>query len=91
MSWTCQIPTVHADEAEDAILDAPVAGQDINSTHVYKAAKAAKECAMHILTQGAVGGPDKQFAISLGGHANTGHEPAPEWCNDTITVSVRQL
>lgn len=90
MSWSCQVPATHPDEIEDAIIDAPVTGQDTNETHVFKAVKAAKECALHILEQGAVGDDTHQYTISMGGHANKEHQPSDPWVNDTITVSVRQ-
>lgn len=90
MSWSLQIPATHFDDVEDAVLAAQPTGQDINDTHVYKAVKTAKECALHLIGSGALGDETKQYVISMGGHANVGHEPADKWVNDTVQVSVHQ-
>lgn len=49
----------------------------------------AIEVAKSILVSGVIG-KDKQFQVSLSGHANNNHEPAVGWANDCITVTIYQ-
>ena len=51
---------------------------------------AARKAAEAILDSGAVGSKTHTFSVTLGGHANPGHEPVSGWANDTVSVSVYQ-
>lgn len=64
------------DENEQSVVDEQVA--------------AARLVAKQLIESGAVGGADKDFAVSLSGHANPKHEPRENWSTDGITVSVVQ-
>jgi hypothetical protein len=50
----------------------------------------ARVVAAEILASGKVGAPEKDWTVSLSGHANPNHEPKESWANDTITVTVSQ-
>jgi hypothetical protein len=51
---------------------------------------AAAKTALTLMKSNAIGGADKSFSVTLGGHANPDHEPVPGWANDFIVVSIVQ-
>jgi hypothetical protein len=50
----------------------------------------ARAAAQQVIDSGVVGGTDKDFSVNLSGHSNPGHEPAPSWANDCLTISINQ-
>ncbi len=55
------------------------------------AVEAARKAAYMLIDSGAIGGPDKDFSVYIGGHSNPKHEPNPSYTNDCITVTIGQL
>lgn len=91
MSWSIDVPEA-SENIIEAILEAPVTGQDINETHVYKATEAAREAATELISSGAFGAYFKtKFKVRMGGHANVQHQPSGSWVNDCVTISVAQI
>jgi len=88
MSWHVSA-TIEGDSPKDelgalrreALTQNPEAGDQFD---------AARDAAIHIMAQGAVGGPGKKFVVIMSGHSNPDHEPRPGWATDVITVSVTQ-
>lgn len=52
---------------------------------------AAKDAARLILGSKCVGSGKKTYNVTLSGHANPNHEPAPGHANDTVTISITQV
>lgn len=47
--------------------------------------------ATDLLVSNVVGGPDKEYRITISGHGNPDHEPTAGWANDCVTISVAQI
>jgi hypothetical protein len=91
MSWSIAVPESPGNEIIQAIYAAPVTGQDVNLTHVYKATEAAKEAVVELISSGALGDfIEHSYRVSLNGHANVGHQPDAHWTNDCMTISISQ-
>lgn len=39
----------------------------------------------------AVGRPEDQVTVSITGHANADHAPAPDWANEFLTITVNAV
>jgi hypothetical protein len=51
----------------------------------------ATQAAQKLVRSGAFGNPEERdFIVSLSGHANPGHAPAPGYANDCVTINVTQ-
>lgn len=50
----------------------------------------ALKTANAVIAHAAIGGREKDYAVSLSGHANPGHAPTSGYANDCITVTVSQ-
>lgn len=51
----------------------------------------AVEMVDELIVRGVLGDPDKfDFSVSLSGHANASHEPAPGWSNDSVSINIYQ-
>jgi len=87
MSWSIRYES-KADFESDKRAFTQTGGNDPEG--VVNAIEAARRAASLLIGDGAVGGDTKDFTVSLSGHANKDHEPAPGWANDTITVTVTQ-
>lgn len=57
--------------------------------HVKEQVVVACEVAKLIAESGVIG-KDKDYVVSLSGHANEGHEPKEGYANDYIAVSISQ-
>ncbi len=51
---------------------------------------AARDAVCAIIASSTVGGEDRQYHVTMAGHANPDHMPRAGWANDTINVSVSQ-
>lgn len=52
---------------------------------------ALKEAVTDIILSGAVGDVGETYVVSVGGHANPGHEKTPGWSNDSISINIYQM
>lgn len=88
MSWSIRYES-KADLNNDARGVGSAKDEDLNEA-AKEQVEMAIESAVSIIASGAVGNDEKDFTVSISGHANENHEPASGWANDTITVSVTQ-
>lgn len=51
---------------------------------------AAVDAAGIILGRGVLGTSDKNYRVSIVGHANPKNEPVPGWSNDSVSISIYQ-
>jgi hypothetical protein len=58
--------------------------------HVREQFDAARSAVWDLISKGVAGDGEKTFSVTLAGHANPDHEPAPGWATDYISVSVSQ-
>lgn len=93
MSWglSIQVPAgTDPNEAVEAAAD-EYRQRSKPEDPVNEALATACGTAVALLNSGAVGDPQAHdYAISLNGHANPEHKPAPGWANDYISISVSQ-
>lgn len=88
MSWSGSgQATEHGIAVTSLTLSPPYDGAD---EQVQEQMNVAADAATKIIASGAVGGPGKEYHVSVSGHANPEHEPAKGWANDCVTVSVSQ-
>lgn len=83
MSWSASFRVVPGEELQDVYesnVDVPEHAEQ------YRAAKVA---VFDILNSGALGG--HQHKVVVVGHGNPGHEPAPGWANDGVTITIVQV
>lgn len=92
MSWSISYPS-----REDFVADRRSdPNMRSNTTEVDAQIRAARAAAAAVIDSGTVGQDAnvpqgrKDFAISISGHANPGHEPAQGWANDCINISISQ-
>src|SRR5512142_3484513 len=99
MSWSGRISIPKGTayrEAEKQVVDLAVAGQPASDA-AEEAIQTAKMMVINVLASGAVTGSHVDeplrhgISVSISGHANPGHDPAPGWSNDSMTVSVYQV
>lgn len=58
--------------------------------HGVEQIKHAVEAAVGTVKSGVVGGEHHFFHVTMSGHANPNHEPAPGWANDVVSIHVSQ-
>jgi hypothetical protein len=54
-------------------------------------ANLAVQTVFTLIASGVVGDPDGKYNVSLSGHGNKGHVPAPGWANDCLGINVYQV
>jgi hypothetical protein len=93
MSWSISYPdraSFVADKGRPEYLQAP------EEPEVTEQIVAARKAAELVIESGAVGrdvnvpGGHKDFSVTIGGHANPGHEKTPGWANDAISIHITQ-
>lgn len=77
-------------EAITAHIDAQKANGSMqyDSGAVCQQIDAAAKAAASLLNSGALG--DGPWTLTLSGHANPDHKPAPGWANDAVTIAAYQ-
>lgn len=88
MSWWISYSSKD-DFANDVRATGSVADADVTD-EAKEQIKAARDAAEAIIDGGSAGASGKDFTVSLNGHANTGHDPAPGWANDCVGINVTQ-
>lgn len=89
MSWSVGLAEPAAAEDFDAAIDALEPPHELTQEGRAQLV-AAREAAKALVHGGSIGDDGKRFYATLNGHANPGHEPAPGYANDLVSVSVRQ-
>lgn len=90
MSWSASVPSTPAADFPAAIYAAVPGGTPPFLPEVIEQLDAAKAAAEAIFESGAVGDSTHSYAVSMSGHANTGHGPAPGWANDQVSITISQ-
>lgn len=88
MSWNAYYSTREGFNTDTPMSSSP-AKIDLTGV-VAEQWKVARNAAAGVLSSGAVGNADKEFSITLSGHANPRHEPAEGWANDCISITITQ-
>jgi hypothetical protein len=82
MSWSASFGSRAALEMDD-----PSSRSENANAEQYNL---ARRIAKQIIESGAIGDEHKGYTITISGHANPGHEPAPGMSTDGINVTVFQ-
>ena len=92
MSWS-STPIEPSDGAHigEAIDAATIHGTGLDTPEHREQLAAVKASAKALIASGALGdaGDGRIFTVSMGGHANAGHQPRPGWANDAVYVNVQ--
>jgi hypothetical protein len=91
MSWSQSYSTKAAFLVGCAFVASAEAALGEDSPEVLEQKRIAHTCAKAIVDSHAVGHPpEREFVVSLYGHANPKHAPTPGWANDCIGIAVTQ-
>lgn len=87
MSWSSNVQSADL----DAIIRFPEpAFQPESAKESREQFEEAVESVVNIISSGVMG-DHKLYNVTIGGHANVGHEPASGWANDSLTISIQQV
>ena len=65
--------------------------EDKYTDEVREQVASALEALLVLLSHNALGKPkENNYVVSISGHANPGHKPAPGWAKDCVTITVSQ-
>jgi len=91
MSWSklIQVPAGQTlDQIRDTITAVPAIGND--SKERDEQVETAAQAVLAVIDSGVVGEPGAGFYVTLSGHANPNHQPASDWANDWLSISISQ-
>jgi hypothetical protein len=91
MSWSASF-TLRAGDTEPREDDLSLTNVNEVPEHLEQFREALAS-SFGILSSGVVGGRDKSFRVTLGGHGNPDHEPDADgvMANDFVTINIYQL
>ena len=85
MSWSATFRVT----PEEGLVEESTSNVDLS--HHQDQLGQAVLAAAGLLTSNVVGGADKSYRITLSGHGNPNHEPAPGWANDFVSITIAQV
>jgi hypothetical protein len=85
MSWSLSFDFENGEPQGDAAEKLSV----IEPPHRDQAEEAVRSV-FQLAASGVVGDPNGKYKVTLSGHGNPDHKPAPGWGNDFVTISVYQ-
>lgn len=93
MSWNISVSSGTKEEVKKALEEQEFPNEP--GTYAYDEMReqfdAAKMAALALLESGVVGSDQSLFAVSLSGHGNPGHVPAPGWASDMIHITLSEV